>query len=44
MLEMIPLKRFGTPEEVGKIAAFLLSEEARYITGHVLQVDGGLAM
>ncbi len=44
MLEMIPLKRFGTAEEVGKIAAFLLSEDARYITGHVLQVDGGLAI
>ena len=44
MLEAIPLKRFGTPEEVGKIAAFLLSEDARYITGHVIQVDGGLAI
>ncbi|HEY2982141.1 MAG TPA: 3-oxoacyl-[acyl-carrier-protein] reductase [Anaerolineales bacterium] len=44
MLEAIPLKRFGTPEEVGRIAAFLLSEDARYITGHVIQVDGGLAI
>ena len=44
MIEGIPLKRFGTVEEVGRIAAFLLSDAARYITGQVIQVDGGLAM
>jgi 3-oxoacyl-[acyl-carrier protein] reductase len=44
MKEMIPLQRFGTVEEVAGIAAFLLSDDARYITGHVMQVDGGLAM
>jgi len=43
-LEMIPLGRFGTSAEVGSIAAFLLSDAARYITGQVIQVDGGLAM
>ena len=43
MLDTIPLKRFGTPEEVGRIAAFLLSDDARYITGQVIQADGGLA-
>ena len=43
-LEMIPLGRFGTPAEIGSIAAFLLSDAAQYITGQVIQVDGGLAM
>ena len=44
MLQAIPMRRFGTPEEVSRIAAFLLSDAARYITGAVIQVDGGLAM
>jgi 3-oxoacyl-[acyl-carrier protein] reductase len=44
MIEMVPVKRFGKPEEVAKVAMFLLSDNARYITGHVLSVDGGLAM
>jgi len=43
-LEAIPLRRFGTAEEIGRIAAFLLSDAAQYITGQVIQVDGGLAM
>ncbi len=42
--EMIPLGRFGNTAEVAQIAAFLLSDAARYITGQVIQADGGLAM
>jgi 3-oxoacyl-[acyl-carrier protein] reductase len=44
MLEAIPLGRFGTPEEISRIVTFLLSEAAAYITGQVIQVDGGLAI
>jgi 3-oxoacyl-[acyl-carrier protein] reductase len=40
----IPLGRPGKPEEIADVAVFLLSDKARYITGQVLQVDGGLAM
>lgn len=40
----IPLGRFGEPEDVAQAVAFLVSEEAGYITGQVLNVDGGLAM
>jgi 3-oxoacyl-[acyl-carrier protein] reductase len=43
-LEMIPQKRFGTPADVAACVAFLASDEAGYITGQVLSVDGGLNM
>jgi 3-oxoacyl-[acyl-carrier protein] reductase len=43
-VKMIPLGRVGTPEEVANCVAFLASEEARYITGHVLNVNGGMLM
>jgi 3-oxoacyl-[acyl-carrier protein] reductase len=43
-LKMIPLGRTGAPEEVAHAVAFLASEEAGYITGHVLNVNGGLLM
>ena len=44
MLDLIPLGRYGTAEEVARIVAFLISDDARYITGQVIQADGGLAM
>jgi 3-oxoacyl-[acyl-carrier protein] reductase len=40
----IPLGRFGTADEIADAAAFLVSDEARYITGTTLMVDGGLTM
>ena len=42
--KFIPLGRFGTAAEIARVCAFLLSENARYITGQIIQVDGGLAM
>ena len=44
LLEMIPLGRLGNVQEVAEIVCFLLSDAARYITGQVVQADGGLAM
>ncbi len=44
LLGRIPLKRLGAPEDVAAAVRFLASEEAGYITGHVLDVNGGLYM
>jgi 3-oxoacyl-[acyl-carrier protein] reductase len=44
VLSNTPLGRMGTPEEVAWVVAFLASERAGFITGHVLSVDGGLVM
>jgi NAD(P)-dependent dehydrogenase (short-subunit alcohol dehydrogenase family) len=42
--EWIPMKREQTPEDIGHAAVFLVSEEARNITGQALMVDGGVVM
>lgn len=44
MLDVIPVKRFGTPDEIAKVATFLASDDAGYITGQVINVDGGMVM
>jgi 3-oxoacyl-[acyl-carrier protein] reductase len=44
MINATPIGRMGKPEEIASAVAFLASEEAAFITGHVLAVDGGMAM
>lgn len=44
LLKRIPLNRFGTSAEVARVAVFLASNRARYITGQVVTIDGGLVM
>ena len=42
MLEQIPLKRMGTPQDIASAALFLASDDSQYITGQVIPVDGGM--
>ena len=44
LAKMVPLQRFGKPEEVAAAVSFLASDEAAYITGAVLSVNGGMYM
>ena len=44
MIEQTPLRRMGTPEDIAAAVKFLVSEEASFITGHVLDVNGGIYM
>lgn len=44
LLEVIPAGRFATPEEVARVVIFLVSDKSQYITGQVIQIDGGLGM
>jgi NAD(P)-dependent dehydrogenase (short-subunit alcohol dehydrogenase family) len=43
-VQNIPLKRAGQPQDVAGLVAFLASDDARYITGQTINVDGGLIM
>ena len=41
ILDQIPLRRLGKPEEVAKLVRFLASDDANYITGQVININGG---
>tara|TARA_B100000575_G_scaffold166935_1_gene133515 strand:- start:61 stop:777 length:717 start_codon:yes stop_codon:yes gene_type:complete len=44
ILKQIPLNKFGLPEDISKLVMFLISDEASYITGQTISIDGGLLM
>ncbi len=44
IINLIPVKRIGTPEDVAKVVSFLASSDSDYLTGQVIPVDGGMAM
>jgi 3-oxoacyl-[acyl-carrier protein] reductase len=44
LLKYIPMRRYGTPEDIAKVAVFLAGPDSDYITGQILTVDGGLSL
>ena len=44
ILKQIPLNKFGLPEDISRLVMFLMSDEASYITGQTISIDGGLLM
>ncbi|MGN0613540.1 MAG: 3-oxoacyl-[acyl-carrier-protein] reductase [Porcipelethomonas sp.] len=44
MLQLIAMKRYGLPEEIAGVVSFLVSEDASYVTGQVIEISGGLSM
>lgn len=44
LLKIVPLERFGKPEDVARVIRFLASEDANYITGQTIHIDGGMVM
>jgi 3-oxoacyl-[acyl-carrier protein] reductase len=44
LIKMIPVGRMGTTDEIAYAVEFLAADEAAYVTGHILSVDGGMVM
>jgi 3-oxoacyl-[acyl-carrier protein] reductase len=44
LLAQIPMRRLGEPDEIAKVVSFLVSEQASYVTGETLHVNGGMYM
>ena len=44
ILNSIPMKKMGKPEDVANLVSFLVNDDSKYITGQVINVDGGMVM